>query len=85
MGAPLPIFWSSATETDVNQLMTDLADAAGALSPDEARLLAAIQRRLEVIERTRGRKAALAAAREVQRIWLQAVGEHQAAVSAGIG
>ena len=73
MGAPCRKSWQPADEGDVADILGDLVRIAGGLSPDEIRLLIAIERRLDQIERTEGPEAAVAAALEGQRIWRAAL------------
>jgi hypothetical protein len=75
MGAPFPRSWLPAADEGVADILANLAEIAGSLSPDELRLLIAIERRLDQIERTEGAAAAVAAALEVERIWRLALAE----------
>jgi hypothetical protein len=65
-------------EDAIARLLDELVFAAGELSPDEARLLLAIVRRLERLERDRGPQAAREAADRIRQIWLQAIDEDEA-------
>ena len=51
----------------VGRLLDDLVIAAGDISPDEESLLAAIRKRLKLMERRKGRAAALEAAKRVRQ------------------
>jgi hypothetical protein len=69
----------------IGRLLDDLAVAAGDISPDEESLLAAIRKRLKLMERRKGRAAALEAAKRVRQIWLQAIeGEDSPAPRLGL-
>jgi len=82
MGVPFPIVWPSAAKTGVDRILAELMEASGSLTAKEMSLLAAIQKRLTLIEATEGALAAVAAAEKVRRIWLQALADDGAASEA---
>ena len=59
----------------IGNVFEDILDAAGDVSEGEVQLLAVIRRRLAILERRRGLKAALEAARQIRQIWFQAIEE----------